>query len=141
MADMRVRHNYWAILVATLAYFFLGAAWFTGFMKPWLEGVGRTREWLMANNTMGPAVPYVIALLSAAIMAVGLSYAIQLTGEQTAARGVRVAALLWLAFVLTSWVTEYAFEARSLEILAIVSGYPLVGMMLEGAIIGAWKKK
>jgi len=25
--------------------------------------------------------------------------------------------------------------------LAIVGGYPLIGMVVEGAIIGAWKKK
>ncbi len=136
-----VRHNYWAILVASLAYFFLGAAWFTVLTNPWLEGVGRTREYLMANSPGGPAVEFSIAFVSAVVVAFGLSYVIQLTGPFTAWRGVKIAALLWLAFVLTVVATEYAFEARSLLTLGIVSGYPLVGMILEGIILGAWKPK
>jgi hypothetical protein len=43
--------------------------------------------------------------------------------------------------VFTTWSTEYAFEARSLTILAINTGYCLTGMLLMGAILGAWKKK
>jgi hypothetical protein len=141
MTDVRVRHSYWAILVASLVYFFLGAGWFTAFLQPWLKGIERTRESIMAHNTSGPAVPYVVAFLSAVVIAFALSYFIQATGAQTAGRGVTVAIVLWVSFVLTTWATEYFFEARSLQILAINTGYPLVGMIIEGAIIGAWKKK
>jgi uncharacterized protein DUF1761 len=138
---MNVRHNYWAILVASLAYFFLGAAWFTALMNPWLQGIERTKESIIAHNTSGPAVPYIVAFLAAVVIAVALSYFIQATGPQTAGRGVKVAILLWVGFVLTTWATEYFFEARTLQILAINTGYPLVGMVVEGAIVGGWKKK
>jgi hypothetical protein len=37
--------------------------------------------------------------------------------------------------------TEYAFEGRSVRTLAIVAGYPLVGMVLMGAVLGGWTRK
>ena len=135
-----VRHNPFAIAVATLVYFFLGAVWFTMFMNPWLAGIGRTMESLKASGTP-PWLGYVVALIMTAIIATALSWIIQATGPQTATRGATIAAVLWLAFVFTTWATEYAFEARGLSILAINTGYPLVGMLLMGLIIGGWKAK
>jgi hypothetical protein len=135
-----VRHNPFAIAVATLVYFFLGAVWFTMFMNPRLAGIGRTMESLKASGAP-PWLGYVVALIMTAIIATALSWIIQATGPQTATRGATIAAALWLAFVFTTWATEYAFEARGLSILAINTGYPLVGMLLMGLIIGGWKAK
>jgi hypothetical protein len=90
---------------------------------------------------VNPALQYGTALLSAAVIAAAISCVIQLTGPQTALRGIRVAALLWLSCVLTTWATEYAFEVRTYKLFAINTGFWLIGMVLMGAIVGAWKKK
>jgi hypothetical protein len=135
-----VRHNFAAIAVATLLYFFLGAAWFTTFMNPWLAGIGRTMAELKASG-VPPWLGYVVALVMAAILATAISWVIQATGPQTAARGAKLAAALWLGFVFTTWATEYAFEARGIPILAINTGYPLVGMLIMGLVVGGWKAK
>ena len=37
--------------------------------------------------------------------------------------------------------TEIAFELRSLQFFLITAGYPLVGLLLMGAILGGWRKK
>jgi len=37
--------------------------------------------------------------------------------------------------------TEYAFEGRGVKMLTIVAGYPLVGMVLMGAVLGGWNRK
>lgn len=135
-----IRHNPAAIAAATLIYFFLGAAWFTVFMKPWLAGIGRTMAELKASGEP-PWLGYVVALVMTAILAIALSWIIQATGPQTAARGASIAAGLWFGFVFTTWATEYAFEARGIPILAINTGYPLVGMLLMGLVLGGWKAK
>jgi hypothetical protein len=54
---------------------------------------------------------------------------------------VLIAALVWVGFVATSWAKEYIFEVRTLQIFLINAGYSLVGLMLMGAITGAWKAK
>ena len=135
-----VRHNWLAIVVAAVVYFMLGGLWFTVLKDAWLAGIGRTMADLQATAA-SPAVAYCVALAFAVVIAVVLSWAIQASGPQTAARGAGIAIFLWFGFVLTTFATEYAFEARGLRILAINTGYPLVGMMLQGAILGAWKKK
>lgn len=135
-----VRQNYWAILVAGIACFLLAAIWFTAFMMPWLAGTGRTKEWLMATG-ISPVLQYGTGFLAALVVAAAISRFTQMTGEQTALRGIKVGALLWLGFVLTTWATEYVYEVRPLSLLAINAGFWLVGMTMQGAIVGAWKKK
>src|ERR1700692_4950023 len=95
---MRIRQNYWAIVVAAVANFVFEAVWYSLFLKAWLNGTGRTMEWLMSTG-MSPYVQYATALICAAAMAAAISCVTQLTGEQTAMRGIKVGLLLWLGFV------------------------------------------
>ena len=136
----KVRQNYLAVAIAAIACFLLEGCWYTIFKQPWLNGIGRTEESLMAAGA-NPALQYGTAFLAAIFVATGLSCVIQLTGAQTALRGIKVAAMLWFAFVLTTWATEYAFEERTYALFAINTGIWLLGMMVMGAIVGAWKKK
>jgi hypothetical protein len=138
--EPRVRQNYLAILVAAIACFLLEAGWYSYFMQAWLDGIGRTMAWL-EHSGVNPAFQYGTALISAAVMATAISCVTQLTGPQTALRGIKVGALLWLGFELTALSTEYVFEVRPWSLLGINAGFWLIGMMLMGAIVGAWKKK
>jgi hypothetical protein len=141
VAQMRcVRHNHLAILVAAIANFLFEAAWYSGFYTPWLNGIGRTNEWLM-HNSPNRALQFLAAIVASAVIAAALSFVIQSTGPQTLVRGVRAGFWLWLGFVLTTWATEYVFEVRPFSLLAINAGFWLLGMMLMGAIVGAWKAK
>jgi Protein of unknown function (DUF1761) len=137
-----IRRNPLAIAVAALVYFMLGGVWFTVLKQPWLDGIGRTIDQLtLRASGVSPTVSYLVAIVTTIIIALTLDWAIQATGPQTATRGIKIAALLWFGFIFTVIAAEYAFEIRSPETLAIVTGYPLTGMVLMGAILGAWKKK
>ncbi len=135
-----VRHNWPAIAVATLVYFALGSAWFIPLQTPWLAGIGKTEQ-----QIMDAGIPMWITFGSAAVttfvIAIFLSWLIQLTGTTSALGGIKIAAWAWLGLVFTTWSTEYAFEARALRLLAITTGYCLTGMLLMGAILGAWKRR
>src|SRR6185312_15876147 len=98
MSESRVRQNYWAILAATLASFFLAAAWYSFFLQPWLRGISRTMESLKATG-FPEWLSYVVALVMTAVMVTAISCVTQLTGPQTAGRGIKVAFLLWLGFI------------------------------------------
>ncbi|MGA2167022.1 MAG: DUF1761 domain-containing protein [Terracidiphilus sp.] len=136
----RVRQNYLAIVVAAVACFLFEAGWYSFFLQRWLDGIGRTEEWLH-HTGVNQAFQFGTALISAAVIASAISCVTQLTGPQTAMRGIKVAALLWFGFVLTTWSTEYVFEVRPWSLLGINAGFWLIGMILMGAIVGAWKKK
>jgi len=135
-----VRQNWAAIAVATLVYFVLGGIWFTVLKEPWLTGVGRTVEAISAVG-MSPVITFGSAFVTTFLIAVFLSWLIGATGTQGAVGGIKVAAWTWFGVVFATWSTEYAFEARSLQILAINTGYCLTGMVLMGAILGAWKRR
>jgi hypothetical protein len=139
MSQSRVQFNYWAILAAALATFCLEAVWYTAFHKPWLRGIASTQDQLL-NSGVSPVFSYATALVMAAVIAAAISCSIQLTGPQTAVRGARIGACVWLCFVFTTFATEYAFEVKP-GLFAINAGFWLFGMMLTGAIVGGWRKK
>ncbi|MGA8743691.1 MAG: DUF1761 domain-containing protein [Terracidiphilus sp.] len=136
----RVRQNYLANLVAAIACFLLEAGWYSAFMDTWINGIGRNRQWL-ENTGINPAIQYGTALVMASIMATAISCVTQLTGKQTALRGIKVGALLWAGFELTTLATEYIFEVRPISLFLVNAGYWFFGMTLMGAIVGGWKKK
>jgi hypothetical protein len=140
MEPSRVRQNYLAILIAAIANFLFEAGWYSYFLQGWLDGIGHTREWLLGTG-VNPAIQYCTALVAAAVVATGISCVTQLTGPQTALRGIKVAAMLWFGFVLPPMATNYIFEVRPFSLWAINGGFWLLGMMVMGAIVGGWKKK
>ena len=93
------------------------------------------------STGINPALQFAVALVAEAVIAAAISCITQLTGPQTWQRGIKVAAMLWLGFVLTTVSTEYVFEVRPWSLLGINAGFWLLGMILMGAIVGAWKKK
>ena len=132
------RINLFAVGVAAVVYWLLGAAWFTLLMRPWLAGIGKTQEQLrQAGN---PAAAYLVALVCNLLMAYVIAGVVVAMRRQTALGGMKVAALLWLGLVGAAMATEFIFEARSLQSFAIIAGYPLVGGLIMGAILGAWKR-
>ena len=140
----RVRLNYLAILAAALASFIFEAVWFSSFMNTWLSGIGKTLQSLAAQGKaagMNEWEQYCVAFLCALICATAISCVTQLTGTQTALRGMKVAALLWLSLVFTSHATNDIFELRPLKLFLLYAGYGLISMVLMGAIVGGWKKK
>ena len=136
----RVRQNYLAITIAAIACFLIEACWYSIFQQTWLAGIGRTSQELMATG-VNPALQFGTALVCAVVVAAAISCVIQLTGPQTALRGIRVGATLWAGFVLPTWATEYVFELRTWALFGINLGLWLIGMTVMGAIVGAWKKK
>jgi hypothetical protein len=52
-----------------------------------------------------------------------------------------VGVLVWIGFVGPITFMNYMFEMRSYTLFAINEFYPLAGLILMGAILGAWKRK
>lgn len=140
----RVRLNYLAILVSALVYFAIDAMWFTILLKQWLAGNRLTMEQLQQYGERpwhGQLIAYAVFFIGALIMATVLSLFTQMTGKQTILRGALIGLLAWIGFVLTTFSAEYAFEARAWRSVVVNTGAALIGMVVMGAILGAWKAK
>lgn len=135
--------NWTAVLVAAVVHFLLGAVWFTVFKTQWLANVGMSQEQLMAKSGGGPIFyPYIVSFLCNVVIARVLAQVIIATSAAPSLfHGVRVAFYAWGGFVATTFLTEYVFEMKTMTGWAVNAGYPLVGMLLMGAILGAWQMK
>ncbi len=133
--------NWVAVIVAAVVHFILGGVWFTVLAEQWLVGIGKTRADLMAHQGSTVYI-YVVAFLCNIVIARVLAQVILATSSSpNLAHGLRVAFYAWGGFVATTFLTEYVFELRTVSIWLINAGYPLVGMLIMGAILGAWQKK
>ena len=128
-----------SVLVAAVPYILLGYPWFSMFRDPWFHGGGLTVEQLRDGPGYLPA--FSVAIVSAIVTSYVLAFLVIRTGEQTSIRGMKMAALVWLAFIGAVMATQHTFEARSIEYFLITAGYPLVGLLIMGAILGGWRGK
>ncbi len=88
-----------------------------------------------------PVLPYVITFVLNLVMAFVLAQLCIWRNAGTAARGAALGVLVWIGFLGPVTYTTYMYEMRPRELFAINEFYPLVGLCLMGAILGAWTKK
>jgi len=134
-----MKTNYAAVFIAAIAYWLLGAVWYgVLFSKPWmaLENIS-----IEQAKSMNPILPYVITFVLNLLIAYALAQICIWRNANTVGRGASVGVLLWIGFIGPITYTTYMYEMRPKELFAINQFYPLAGMVLMGAIIGAWTKK
>jgi len=132
--------NHVAVLVAAVVFFAIGAVWYTVFSVPWLAGIGKTVEQLMKDNGGSPA-PYIVGFLAIVVMCYTLNWIVQRGLEPSAGSGALAGATVAFGIVGATLALNYGFEARGVTLWLINAGYVLIGLVITGAIIGAWKKK
>ena len=134
--------NYLAIVLAAIAAWVAGAAWYGVLAKPWVAAQDMTMEAFKAKQAAmrgSPAAyaPFVIAFLAELVMAWTLAGIVGHLGQVTLRNGVVSAGFVWLGFVLTTMAVNYAFGARGVKLTAIDAGHWLLVLLVQGAIIGA----
>ncbi|UYN96359.1 MAG: DUF1761 domain-containing protein [Enhydrobacter sp.] len=126
--------NYLAILIATIAGFAFGAAYYMTLSRQWLAAVGKKKEELG-----GSPVPFIISFVALAVMAWVLAGTVGHLGpgQVTLKNGVITAFFLWLGFVATTVFVNNAYPGRKFALSAIDSIHWLGVLVIQGAIIGA----
>ncbi|QQR37721.1 DUF1761 domain-containing protein [Devosia oryziradicis] len=124
--------NWLAVVLATVASFAFGAAWYMGLSRQWLNALGKTREQLNVGYT-----PFIWSVLVELVMAYFLALLTPaLMGEVTVAGGAIVGAHMWLGFVVTSLIMNHRYEGMKWS-LTIIDGLHLLGVLVvQGVVIG-----
>jgi len=134
-----MRLNWRAVVLAGIADWILGAVWFTAFRAPWQADTRKPPEKLQAYVAHPNFWPYIISLLCSVLIAYVIARV--LSGRTyTLIHGMGIGILIGLAAAL-AMITEMVFEIRSVSFIMISAAYPLLGCILMGAIVGAWKPK
>ncbi len=127
--------NWLAVIICAVANMMIGAGWYGFFAEPWMAGIGKTREDIEADSS---STPYVIAGLNSFLMAFVLANVIQWTGATGWLNGLLTGALMWLGFTGLAFGANHAFEFRDFKAWGINAGTYFLGLMVMGAIIGAF---
>ena len=131
--------NYLAIIVAVVFNQLLGALWYSTLAKPWMAETGMTQEDAEAmKGTPRQWYPFVIAIVLAIVFTLGLALLVQGMEADNVGEGLALGVLAAVGFVVTSHGVNYAFEGRSLKLMAINSGYPLVSYAVVGILLAVW---
>jgi surface polysaccharide O-acyltransferase-like enzyme len=131
-----MRTNYPAVVVCAIVYWLLGGLWYAFlFAKPWMALEGPQ------PNSVNPPLLYIVTFVLNLLIAFVLAQICIWRNANTASRGAAIGVLLWLGIVGPIALTTAMYEGRPMELFAINEFYPLVGLCVMGAILGAWKKK
>jgi hypothetical protein len=132
--------NFLAVLVAALASFALGAAWYSPvlFSKAWQKGVGLSDETLMSKNI---ALIFGSSFLLILVMDFGLAVILQghAGRDVSATSGALYGFLIGMFFIATSIGINMLYQRKSFTLWAIDAGYQVLYLALSGAILGAWR--
>lgn len=126
--------NWWAILVATLSSFVLGGLWYGPlFGKRWLRALGKSEYDLTPS-----AVPFVVALITSFITCLTLAWLISLLGVNTWEYGALLGAIVGVAFIACSSISDGAFCRWSWALLSIQAVYRILHCVVAGVILAIW---
>ena len=127
--------NWVAIIVAVVVNIALGALWFSPvlFQKRWMA----LRVGGAMSGTASPLL-YVITAVGALVSAITLDWIIGLAGANTLLCGAIIGLYAGLGFVAPAVLSDHLFNERPSALYLIVAGFPIVGLLIMGAIIGAF---
>jgi hypothetical protein len=129
--------NWIAIVIAVVVNSVLGSLWFSPllFAKKWQEWEGHPEGAGMGGGSVGPFIA--LSVVGTAISAIALSWFIDRTGTTTLAGGALIGLYAGLGFVAPAMFADHLFNQRKGALFLIVAGYPIIGLAIMGAILGA----
>lgn len=132
---------YLPILIAAVAAWLFGAAWYIALGKTWMAAHGTTAEKIEeARRQPGAFLPFIYAFVAELVMAWILAGLLMHLGEtlpMTIRNGIISGAFCWLGFVIPSMLVNNSFARRDWRLMWIDGGHWLVVLILMGAILGA----
>ena len=132
--------NIWAVLVATLSTFAVGAVWYGPlFGKAWMKAVGYTEENVQGHN-MGKifGLAFLFELIMAFNLAMFLTGSPEAAATMTGATGAFYGFLAGFGWIFFALAVNSLYEDRSWQYIFINGGYWSISFTIMGFIIGSW---
>jgi hypothetical protein len=130
--------NYIAIIVAAIAGFVFGAAYYGVLAKPWMKAAR------IEPKGGGPAMPGASLLATSLVCELVMAWTLAGIighlgpGQATPWNGIVTAFLIWLGFMATTLAVNQRYEGFGWDLTLIDAGHWLGVALIMGAIIGWW---
>lgn len=132
--------NWWAILVSTIAYFILGALWYSKafFGTKWAELIKLDVNNPNLKKGMGKMMASTFILIF--VVCFGLSLVIHMINfEDYYLYGIKLGLLTGFGFATTAVSINYVYENKPSNLYLINNGYHLIGHVLAATILVLWR--
>lgn len=138
-----VRINYLAVIVSAVAYWLLGALWYSPllFADRFIALMRWTPDHVARIQAEGSAREIVIAFAVSLLTAYVLAHFVRITRSRTALDGAKTGFWLFVGFTLTTNLSTVLFENRPTGLYLINAGYHLVAFLLMGALLAVWRRQ
>ena len=129
--------NWLGVLAATLAYFVLGALWYSPmlFGNRWMKSAGMPEP--AAGEGPGPAI-YLMPLISSLLASVALAMIARAMNASGAGDGLQLGLVVGVGFVVSLMLTTATFEAQKPEPwvwFVLTGGYHFVGVVIAAIVV------
>ena len=133
--------NYLAILIAAVAAWIFGAAYYGALANAWVAALDGTMadfkaEQAAKTGALRKAGPFILSFFAELVMAWVLAGVVGHLGAVTLKNGVVSALFIWAGFVLTTMATNNAYTGRKPMLTVIDAAHWLGVLVIMGAIIG-----
>lgn len=128
--------NVWAVLVASVVYFIIGAIWYGMFFgRPWMAALGKSAEEISQG---GGGVTYLWTFLLEVVATVTLAVLLLNLPVTGLLGGAVFGGLVGIGLWGTLLAVTFLYEGRKMSLYLIDMGYHVVAFVVAGAILGAW---
>jgi hypothetical protein len=127
--------NWLAVIVATLAYFVLGAIWYSNalFGSQYRAAIGQ-EEGTPVNVTA-----LVVNLVGWFVAAVALALIAEAAGADDFVDGIVLGLVAWVGFIVTNRTVGNIYEGKGWDLARINGPYNALGYMVMGVILALWQ--
>mgnify|MGYP001593097774 CR=1 FL=1 len=132
--------NWWAVLVAALAAYILGALWYSPllFGKTWLHLMGWSRE-QMEHHKKEALRGYLINFVATFVVAAVLAHVVYFLNVVDWQEGLETGFWMWLGFVVTVQLGGVLWEGKKFALFLLNTGYNLASLLAMGVILAVWQ--
>jgi hypothetical protein len=132
--------NWLAVIVATLAYFALGALWYAEFAfgRAWQRSAG----WDLNPPENAGAGIYAVPLVTCFVATLATAMVAAASGTDNIMEGILLGLVVGVGVTLPVIFVAGTFDMTKpapTTFAAISAGYHVVGLALAGAILGLWR--
>jgi hypothetical protein len=128
--------NLWAVLVAAVIQWLLGAFWYGLVVKKsWRNLVGYKEGEKPKNAAFAMVCSFVASLILCFVLANVILWA----GTTAFIAGGALSIVCWLGFMAPPLFAQHIYERRPANLFAINAAYWLLAMALSGAVLAVWR--
>lgn len=139
MTDIFSHVNWLVVLVAAIAYFVLGAIWYSKalFAPKWAALVGIDMNNPDKGKSIGPML--LASFLLIAVSCIAQALLVVRMDLFILSSGLKLGALTGLCFATTAVSISFIYESRPIALYFIDCGYHLVGHIAAAIILVMWR--